>query len=167
MFTFKLLNKLLLTAFATFCIAFTSCNNGTSTPIEDDYSKLAGLIDVDTARIWQQTYTKSINDDYVESLDYKFSSEFTIPLERLKKYIEYYENYATTNELKNPGLRVYIGVRPPNTENHEKKSVETIFIAPTATNARKIEGVKSLIEQHENVYTFKAMNLFGSGTKPY
>ncbi|MBL4746370.1 MAG: hypothetical protein JKY08_08365 [Flavobacteriaceae bacterium] len=145
-----------------------------STPSEKAYEKPIGLIDKETAILYEKNYVnhqyKYINEYVNKHLSegsntpFKDNREVFFTLENLENYLAYVKNNAKTKGYKNLGIRIYFAAKK-DTEGVYKS---TVFLSPThqpSSNKATRNSRYSTSSTNVNTTDIMALN-YGSSGEP-
>lgn len=107
---------------------------------------------------WRDTRGKSIE----RGQGYRDTFEFSYSIEELQEYLDYVKEKSAEQGVQNPGIRIYLGAYPAS---GEKKSLTTIFLAPTKEIASAEEAGGDEYED-ENNYDIDPLNDSQGGWPP-
>ena len=119
-------------------------------------------IPVEEARKLQNLWKKSRGKEIERGQGYEDTREFWYSIAELEEYINFVKKKSGEQGITNPGLRIYLGSYP---SNGKKKSLTTIFIAPTipGPGEKVLNGNE---QEHINNYSIDPLNDSNSGWPP-
>lgn len=153
---------------SVFVFSAVRCGNPPvdGTPVDDSYMKK--LITHEDAQVLFDEYTKTNNRVLTESRNGQPDSRwYSLTIEEMEGYIQYVKEQAKEKNIKNVGIKIYMGKYPVNHPANKMAKPEfagyqTIFLMPTmkkeATDARR-GGSTGEDEKIESIQPMNMMNL--------
>jgi len=130
-----------------FVINFVRCTPPAETPVDDSYKKK--LITHEDAKVLFDEYTNTNNRILTESRNGQPDSRwYSFTIEEMEGYIRYVKDNAAKQNLKNVGIKIYMGKYPANhpadkMAKPEYAGYQTIFLMPTAKKESSDANMKS------------------------
>ncbi|PIF43700.1 hypothetical protein CLU96_0612 [Chryseobacterium sp. 52] len=175
-FLFKNLRPLLAVLILSFCmLSCTRCSNPPKEPVSDSYKKK--LISYKEGRILYDEYSRTNNVVLTRSRNGEPDSRwYWFSVEDMEGYIKYVKETAKKQNLKNPGIRIYMGKYPMNHPKNkmakpEYAGYQTIFLVPTAQNKKKdssrvMSRNMTSSDENTNVNEMKVLNMTNLAPPP-
>ncbi len=142
-------------------------------PVSDSYKKK--LITYEESRVLFDEYSRTNNQILAQSRNGNPDSRwYWFSLEDMEGYIKYVKENAKKQNLKNPGIRIYLGKYP---ENHpagkmakpEYAGYQTIFLMPTAKAEKgdntTLKRVQTM-DENEDVQSIQPLNMTNLAPPP-
>lgn len=172
--------KILSPLCAAFVIAFcllscTRCSEPPKEPVSNSYKKK--LISYREGRVLFDEYTRTNHEALTKYRNGEPDSRwYWFSLEDMEGYIKYVKENARKQNLKNPGIRIYMGKYPLNHPKNrmakpEYAGYQTIFLAPTAQkkkrdNAMSRSATSATSEENTDVPSIESMNMTNLAPPP-
>ncbi|KAB1231872.1 hypothetical protein [Chryseobacterium viscerum] len=172
--------KILSPLCAAFVIAFcllscTRCSEPPKEPVSNSYKKK--LISYREGRVLFDEYTRTNHEALTQYRNGEPDSRwYWFSLEDMEGYIKYVKENARKQNLKNPGIRIYMGKYPLNHPKNrmakpEYAGYQTIFLAPTAQkkkrdNAMSRSATSATSEENTDVPSIESMNMTNLAPPP-
>ncbi|UKB79587.1 hypothetical protein [Chryseobacterium sp. MEBOG07] len=172
--------KILSPLCAAFVIAFcllscTRCSEPPKEPFSNSYKKK--LISYREGRVLFDEYTRTNHEALTKYRNGEPDSRwYWFSLEDMEGYIKYVKENAKKQNLKNPGIRIYMGKYPLNHPKNrmakpEYAGYQTIFLAPTAQkkkrdNAMSRSATSATSEENTDVPSIESMNMTNLAPPP-
>ncbi|PWN65603.1 hypothetical protein [Chryseobacterium viscerum] len=172
--------KILSPLCAAFVIAFcllscTRCSEPPKEPVSNSYKKK--LISYREGRVLFDEYTRTNHEALTKYRNGEPDSRwYWFSLEDMEGYIKYVKENAKKQNLKNPGIRIYMGKYPLNHPKNrmakpEYAGYQTIFLAPTAQkkkrdNAMSRSATSATSEENTDVPSIESMNMTNLAPPP-
>lgn len=165
----SLIGVLILSVFV-FCAV--RCGNPPvdGTPVDDSYMKK--LITHQDAQVLFDEYTKTNNKVLTESRNGQPDSRwYSFTIEEMEGYIQYVKEQAKEKNIKNVGIKIYMGKYPANHPANKMAKPEfagyqTIFLMPTTkkdnTNTRRGDSA----DEYEKIESIQPMNMTNLSPPP-
>ncbi|KXH83247.1 hypothetical protein AU378_12590 [Chryseobacterium kwangjuense] len=172
-FLFKNLSWLSAVLILSFCML--SCTRCSEPPVSDSYKRK--LISPAEGRVLYDEYSKT-NDIVLTKYrnGQPDSRWYWFSVEDMEGYLKYVKETAKKRNLKNPGIRIYMGKYPLNhpkgkMAKPEYAGYQTIFLVPTAQNQRKDnENVMSrsmrTLDENANLGDVERLNMTNLAPPP-
>jgi hypothetical protein len=172
--------KILSPLCAAFVIAFcllscTRCSEPPKEPVSNSYKKK--LISYREGRVLFDEYTRTNHEALTKYRNGEPDSRwYWFSLEDMEGYIKYVKENARKQNLKNPGIRIYMGKYPLNHPKNrmakpEYAGYQTIFLTPTAQkkkrdNAMSRSAASATSEENTDVPSIESMNMTNLAPPP-
>jgi len=160
---------------SVFVINFIRCTPPPpETPVDNSYKKK--LITHREAQVLFDEYTKTNNRILTASRNGQPDSRwYSFTIEEMEGYIKYVKENAKKQNLKNVGIKIYMGKYPANhpvnkMAKPEYAGYQTIFLMPTAKKERssdvnmKSRGTTS--DENEKIESIQPMNMTNLSPPP-
>lgn len=145
------------------------------TPVDNSYRKK--LITHRDAQILFDEYTKTNNRVLAASRNGQPDSRwYSFTIEEMEGYIKYVKENAKKQNLKNVGIKIYMGKYPANHPANkmakpEYAGYQTIFLMPTAKRQRSSDAnMKSRVtgeaDENEKIESIQPMNMTNLSPPP-
>lgn len=143
------------------------------TPVDDSYLKK--LITHEDAQILFDEYTKTNNRILTESRNGQPDSRwYSFSIEEMEGYIKYVKENAKKQNLKNVGIKIYMGKYPVNHPANKMAKPEfagyqTIFLMPTAKKEQSSDirmKSRGTTDETENIQSIQPMNMTNLSPPP-
>lgn len=142
-------------------------------PVDDSYKKK--LITHQDAQILFDEYTNTNNKILAESRNGEPDSRwYSFSIEEMEGYIKYVKENAKKQNLKNVGIKIYMGKYPVNHPANKMAKPEfagyqTIFLMPTAKK-EQLSNVRmqsrGTTDETENIQSIQPMNMTNLSPPP-
>ncbi|MBW7675284.1 hypothetical protein [Chryseobacterium chendengshani] len=140
------------------------------TPIDDSYKKK--LITHEEAQVLFDEYTNTNNKILTESRNGEPDSRwYSFSIEEMEGYIKYVKEQAKEKNLKNVGIKIYLGKYPVNHPANKMAKPEfagyqTIFLMPTAKREESQLMRRGTTSEDENIQSIQPMNMTNLSPPP-
>ncbi|MCU7614557.1 hypothetical protein N0B16_08935 [Chryseobacterium sp. GMJ5] len=144
------------------------------TPINDSYKKK--LITHQEAQVLFDEYTKTNNRILTAARNGQPDSRwYSFSIEELEGYINYVKENAKKQNLKNVGIKIYLGKYPVNHPANkmakpEYAGYQTIFLMPTAKKERSsdnnMRSREITTDENQKIETIQPMNMTNLSPPP-
>ncbi|KFF22384.1 hypothetical protein [Chryseobacterium sp. JM1] len=175
-FLVKNLRPLLAVLILSFCtLSCTRCSNPPTEPVSDSYKKK--LISYKEGKILYDEYTVTNNAVLTKYRNGDPDSRwYWFSVEDLEGYLKYVKETAKKQNLKNPGIRIYMGKYPINHPKNkmakpEYAGYQTIFLVPTAKNLKRdsagnMSRTMRSTDENLNVQEMEVLNMTNLAPPP-
>lgn len=143
-------------------------------PVDDSYKKK--LITHEDAQILFDEYTKTNNRILADARNGQPDSRwYSFTIEEMEGYINYVKENAKKQNLKNVGIKIYLGKYPVNHPANKMAKPEfagyqTIFLMPTAKKERSSDATMKSREistdENQKIETIQPMNMTNLSPPP-
>ena len=149
-------------------VLFNGCQDRNKKNKLNNQTPPESTISYEEANRLEENYKRYRYQFINKAIGYEDTREVHFSLKQIKEYIEYVERETEGKGFENLGLRVYFGVYPPKDKNKDSLGLSTVFIVPTATNAKDVESnnkniISKLVLQNQNITSLRAENYGGGG----
>jgi len=139
-------------------------------PVDDSYKKK--LITHDDAQVLFDEYTRTNNKILTDSRHGQPDSRwYSFSIEEMEGYIKYVKENAKKQNLKNIGIKIYMGKYPANQPINkmakpEYAGYQTIFLMPTAQKEGVERARRSSVDENEKIESIQPMNMTNLAPPP-
>jgi hypothetical protein len=159
---------------SVFVVSLVGCTPPPETPVDDSYKKK--LITHEGAQVLFDEYTNTNNRILTESRNGQPDSRwYSFTIEEMEGYIKYVKENAEKQNLKNVGIKIYMGKYPANhpvnkMAKPEYAGYQTIFLMPTAIKESSDADMKSRsrgeTDESEKIESIQPMNMTNLSPPP-
>lgn len=172
-------NQMLSTIFTVLILSFcmlscTRCSEPPREPVNNSYKKK--LISYDEGRVLFDEYSRTNNVILTKYRNGEPDSRwYWFSLEEMEGYIKYVKENAKKQNLKNVGIRVYMGKYPVNHPKNkmakpEYAGYQTIFLTPTSQKRKREEeratSKATTTDENVDVQSIESMNMTNLAPPP-
>lgn len=142
-------------------------------PVDDSYKKK--LITHEDAQILFDEYTRTNNKVLADSRNGNPDSRwYSFTIEEMEGYIQYVKEQAKEQNIKNVGIKIYMGKYPANHPTNKMAKPEfggyqTIFLMPTAKKQGTSDATmkrRGATEEDEKIESIQPMNMTNLSPPP-
>lgn len=139
-------------------------------PVDDSYKKK--LITHEDAQILFDEYTKTNNKVLADSRNGNPDSRwYSFTIEEMEGYIKYVKENTQDKNLKDVGIRIYMGKYPVNHPANKMAKPEfggyqTIFLMPTVKKQTDRSSRSSGVDEYEKIESIQPMNMTNLSPPP-
>lgn len=160
----------------SFCmLSCTRCSELPKEPVSDSYKKK--LISYREGRVLFDEYSRTNNVILTKYRNGEPDSRwYWFSVEDLEGYIKYVKENAKKQNLKNPGIRIYMGKYPMNHPKNkmakpEYAGYQTIFLVPTSQNrendsTRVMSRAMRSSNENTDVQSMQSLNMTNLAPPP-
>lgn len=157
---------------SVFVFSAVRCGNPPvdGTPVDDSYTQK--LITHQDAQVLFDEYTKTNNKILTESRNGQPDSRwYSFTIEEMEGYIQYVKEQAKEKNIKNVGIKIYMGKYPANHPTNkmakpEYAGYQTIFLMPTTKKENTDTRRGDATDEFEKIESIQPMNMTNLSPPP-